>query len=127
MLVHKQPLNHSIVVTVSDIKPSKGSIFIALYDVNNFLTTTYSLTKVVVAGKVTTQQITLPTVPTGTYAIAVYQDVNNNRQLDKNFVGLPVEPFGFSNNVRPVFSAPSFGEVKFRHSNQATALHISLD
>ena len=34
----------------------------------------------------------------GTYGIAVYQDLNSNEVLDKTSLGIPTEPYGFSNN-----------------------------
>lgn len=59
------------------------------------------------------------------YAIAVYHDKNNNRNLDKNLMGMPVEKYGFSNNARGTFSAPSFEEAKFYLSDQKK-LQITL-
>lgn len=48
----------------------------------------------------------------GKYAIAAYQDLNGNGSLDRSKLGLPLEPFGFSNeagqSARPSFSAASF-------------------
>jgi uncharacterized protein (DUF2141 family) len=38
-------------------------------------------------------------VPHGEYAIAVFVDVNGNGKMDKNFLGIPKEQYGFSNNV----------------------------
>jgi uncharacterized protein (DUF2141 family) len=38
-------------------------------------------------------------VATGTYAVKLYQDVNSNGELDRNFLGIPKEPYGFSNGV----------------------------
>jgi uncharacterized protein (DUF2141 family) len=49
----------------------------------------------------------------GEWAVALSQDLNNNDKLDKNFLGIPTEPFAFSNNVKPRLSAPSFQECKF--------------
>jgi uncharacterized protein (DUF2141 family) len=49
----------------------------------------------------------------GEWAVALTQDTNNNDKLDKNFLGIPTEPFAFSNNVRPHLSAPSFKECEF--------------
>lgn len=43
-----------------------------------------------------------------TGAIALFQDLNNNQRLDKNFIGLPVEPYGFSNNPKLLFGPPGF-------------------
>ena len=37
----------------------------------------------------------------GRYAITVYHDKNDNRQFDKNWLGMPKEDWGVSNNVRP--------------------------
>jgi uncharacterized protein (DUF2141 family) len=38
-------------------------------------------------------------VKPGTYAIAVFHDTNGDGKLDRSFIGLPSEPYGFSNNV----------------------------
>ena len=64
-------------------------------------------------------------VPCGTYAIALYHDENGNGQCDMNFMGVPVEPFAFSNNVKPRIHAPSFDQCKF--TTQAdTKIRIKL-
>lgn len=57
--------------------------------------------------------IVLHNVPTGTFAIQAYQDVNSNGKIDTTWVGLPTEPFGFSRDAVPFLSKPSFDEVKF--------------
>lgn len=36
-------------------------------------------------------------LPEGEYLVSVYQDNNNNETLDTNLIGIPKEPFGFSN------------------------------
>ncbi|MFM7566373.1 MAG: DUF2141 domain-containing protein [Flavobacteriales bacterium] len=50
-------------------------------------------------------------LPARKYAVATYHDVNKNGKLDLNFFGAPAESYGFSNNVRAIFSAPTFGEA----------------
>lgn len=47
----------------------------------------------------------------GDYAVAVSHDFNGNRQTDTNFFGIPTEPWGVSNNVRPTLRAPRFEEA----------------
>lgn len=54
-----------------------------------------------------------PDLPPGTYAVAVSIDTNNNGKTDRNFVGMPTEAWGVSNNVRPSLRAPKFDEAKF--------------
>ena len=50
-------------------------------------------------------------VPAGLLAIAAFQDINGNDQLDKNRLGIPTERFGFSNNPRRLLGVPSFQQV----------------
>jgi len=52
-------------------------------------------------------------VPPGVYAIETYQDLNDNDQMDTTWLGLPLEPFGFSLDATPFLSKPSFDAVKF--------------
>jgi len=57
--------------------------------------------------------IVLHDVPPGTYAIETYQDINSNDKMDMTWLGLPLEPYGFSRDAHPVLSKPSFSKVKF--------------
>ena len=51
-------------------------------------------------------------LPHGEYAIAVFVDLNGNGKMDKNFLGIPKEQYGFSNNVMGKMAAPSFEQAK---------------
>jgi uncharacterized protein (DUF2141 family) len=61
----------------------------------------------------------------GEYAIALYQDLNEDKKLNRNFFGVPTEPYGVSNNIRPTFAPPSYDECKFSYFSSQT-LTISL-
>ena len=52
-------------------------------------------------------------VPHGQYAFMIYQDVNDNDEIDSNFIGYPKEPFGFSNNPPIRFGPPGFKKASF--------------
>ena len=47
----------------------------------------------------------------GPHAITVYRDRNANLHFDKNWLGMPKEDWGVSNNVRPRLRAPRFDEA----------------
>ena len=49
--------------------------------------------------KAGTVELRIRNVKPGSYSIAVFHDVNGNGQLDRSFIGLPNEPYGFSNDV----------------------------
>lgn len=66
-----------------------------------------------VAPKVPTTQVRIGALPAGRYAYSVLHDLNQNQYTDKNLVGYPKEPYGFSNNIRPWYKAPSFDECAF--------------
>jgi len=53
-------------------------------------------------------------IPDGEYAIALFIDSNGNKKLDKNFLGIPKEQFGFSNNAMGTLSAPTFEQAQFK-------------
>jgi uncharacterized protein (DUF2141 family) len=53
-------------------------------------------------------------LPVGYYAISVSQDLNGNKVLDTNFLGIPREPWGVSNNPRPTLRAPRWDEAVFQ-------------
>ena len=67
-------------------------------------------------------QLSWSDIPFGEYAIAIYQDLNNNGVLDKNVFGYPSEPFGFSKNFKPRFSAPDFDDCKITFSGSTAAI-----
>tara|TARA_Y100000992_G_scaffold221188_1_gene153387 strand:- start:545 stop:979 length:435 start_codon:yes stop_codon:yes gene_type:complete len=53
-------------------------------------------------------------LPEGIYAIALFIDANKNMKIDKNFLGIPKEQYGFSNNAMGNLSGPSFEQAKFQ-------------
>ena len=49
----------------------------------------------------------------GTYALAIHHDENFNNKMDTNFVGMPNEGYGFSNDARVFISPPTFEAASF--------------
>lgn len=70
--------------------------------------------------------LTFTDIPVGEYALALYQDSNGNKKLDTNIVGYPKEPFGFSQNIKPKFSAPTYEECKIIFNANNTTFSIKL-
>jgi len=65
-------------------------------------------------------------VPPGRYGIAVIHDENENQKLDRNFLGIPKEGFGFANNPRVLLSAPSFQAASTAVVCPTTEIQIRL-
>jgi uncharacterized protein (DUF2141 family) len=62
----------------------------------------------------------------GRYAVALGHDLNGNRRVDTNFVGLPTEQWGVSRNARPTLRAPRFDEAVFEVAVDATELVVDI-
>lgn len=52
-------------------------------------------------------------VPPGEYAAQVFQDRNDNGKVDQNFLGVPLEPVGFSNDAPIRLTGPRFKDAAF--------------
>lgn len=65
-------------------------------------------------------------IPPGTYALAVIHDENMNGKLDTNWIGIPTEGYGFSNDAKTLLGAPSFAASSFPYEGQDMELTISL-
>lgn len=62
----------------------------------------------------------------GTYALATYQDVNKNGKIDQNFIGVPKEPYAFSQNYKPTIKAPNFDDCKFEYNEKNNIITINM-
>lgn len=74
-----------------------------------------------------TTLLTFNKLKPGTYGIAVFHDKNGNGELDRNLLGAPNEPFGFSNNPKIGFSAPTFQSFGFKFDGTPMQLDITLN
>lgn len=71
-------------------------------------------------------EVDFENIPYGTYAISIYQDLDENGKLDANFIGIPKEPVGFSNDHRPKMGPPKFNGAKFDLAQQKLSLTVDM-
>jgi uncharacterized protein (DUF2141 family) len=77
------------------------------------------------AARAGTVRFRVPNVKPGRYAIAIFHDLNGNGKLDRNFIGLPSEPYGFSNDVGRR-GPPSFEGAQVTVTDPATAIVVPI-
>ncbi len=122
------PTATTLMVKVAGLRNGKGLIAVSLYadDKSKFLVKKGSIyvARVDAAAPVTRLCIHLP--KPAVYAIAVYHDEDASRKLNRSFIGLPTEGFGFSNNPRTFMSLPSFSSVRLSvpHSGMETTINL---
>ena len=61
------------------------------------------------------------------YAIRMYHDVNDNGELDTNLMGIPSEPFAFSNNAQGRFGPAAWDDAVFEIGADAVRHTVRLD
>ncbi|MBS1555461.1 MAG: DUF2141 domain-containing protein [Bacteroidetes bacterium] len=112
-----------LVVRVENIKDDKGQIGVALYN------TEVDFMKKQFAGKFAPAkkegvEVVFENLPAGEYAISIMHDSNANGKIDTNFMGIPKEGYGFSNNVMGSFGPPSFEKAKFKLTDGVSQIKL---
>jgi uncharacterized protein (DUF2141 family) len=110
-----------LTIELSGVTPDRGKIYIAVYNrAEAFPTPGQQL-----VGRIldpTARELTahFKDLPPGQYAAVAYQDTNHNAKLDKNLLGIPKEPYGFSNGARGSIGPPKFSAAAVTLSPDAT-------
>ena len=65
-------------------------------------------------------------LPAGDYGVVAIHDENKNHKLDRNFIGIPKEGFGFANNPHVGLSAPSFDAAIVHVTCPVTEINIHI-
>ena len=114
-----------LVVKVENIKKVKGSLKIAIYNHEDLF-----LSKEVMSDgrpiDANSMEFSFKGLGQGVYAVSIYQDENDNGELDANFMGIPSEPYAFSNNAKGMFGPPSFEDCQFELKSGVQEIVISL-
>jgi uncharacterized protein (DUF2141 family) len=116
-------------VQILDIRNSAGTVDCALFDapIGFPIEVLRSATNLMVIKVRHTQaRCDFADIPAGTYALAVIHDENTNGKLDTNWLGIPTEGYGFSNDAKGSLGAPAFAAASFAYDGQNLALTIRL-
>ena len=116
-------------VTISDIRADQGQLMVAVMNSDagwNNQEKPVAVDKLA-AGKANGdgQVVFRFNLPAGSYAVQVMHDENDNGKLDTNFMGLPVEGYGFSNNPQ-VMRRAHFDEARFEITEAPAAIVVRL-
>jgi len=103
---------------------AKGTVKVAVCDKERFLKQcAYSASAPAQAGETT---VTVKGVPAGTWAVLAYQDENGNGELDRNLIGIPKEPYGFSRDARSKFGPPGFEDPAIEVGEAQATTNVRL-
>jgi uncharacterized protein (DUF2141 family) len=117
---------NEVVLEIDNISAGSGYVMVAVYNSeDDFLSDRiYYKARLRVEGK--KSQSHKLQLPNGEYAIAVYQDVNSDNILNKTFLGIPKEPYGFSGSPYIKFRPPYWSDTALR-IDKDERIRISID
>lgn len=120
--------NPVIAVTVTEIRHAGGMVVADLHGDNpeHFLKKGKKLKRIRMPARAGSVRLCIPVDAPGIYTLAVYHDENGNRKFDKNWLGIPVEPFGVSRNPSFLFGPPDFEDSAFKVEESGATLVIAL-
>ncbi len=110
----KSATRTTLTVEITELRNNKGRVAVALFDSED----AFPEQERALRGKLAKiankrAQVSFSGLKPGTYAIAVLHDENENDEMDFNFVGMPLEGYGFSNDASAMFGPPSFEAASF--------------
>ena len=122
------PSSAKLVINVEGVRSARGLMTASLYpdDPSQWLVKNGALKVWWVPAAVPVSRLCIWLKSPGTYAVAVYQDLNSNHRLDMGSLG-PKEPYGLSRNPRVFFAKPSLASARFAAKLGTTTLDIRLN
>lgn len=123
--LYAEPL--TLTVNLKGFKSDKGAVEVALFDQATAFPTKPEKAIAKQRAPITsgTATVEFRDLKQGTYAVSAYHDVNNNGKMDANFIGIPKEPTGASNDAKGRMGPPSFKDAQFT-LNASGAVIISM-
>ena len=115
----------TLTVDVGNVAEAKGQLRIAVYDEETWLDTERWIAAQRVPAATEGVSATFE-LPSGTYAVAVLHDLNENEKMDYRLLRLPKEPYGFSNGVVPRLGPPAFEDARFIVADEPVRIRIEL-
>ena len=131
LMLH-QPVNatlsSNLTVEIAGLSETKGQVCLSLFSSGRGFPDSKDDAVDTQCVKITDQllEVTFDNLEPKTYAVAVFWDDNEDGQLNRNFLGIPTEKFGFSSNPVIKTGPPKFGESAVLVIGKNTRISIQL-
>ncbi len=106
-------------IAISNVHKAEGTVMLQILSESEFKDNSTPTASFMQRATIGEMQFSA-TLAAGTYALRIMHDVNDNGEKDANFVGIPSEPWAFSNNATGNFGPPSWEDVQFEVSGDTT-------
>ncbi len=119
-----------LTIIVNNVQQDAGQVMLALFNSAEAFPKTISQgTMALAKGRSPSGQVRLAFkgLAPGQYAASAYHDLDGNSKLNTNLMGIPSEPYGFSNKARGNFGPPAFKDAAITVGEQDLTIEISVN
>jgi uncharacterized protein (DUF2141 family) len=118
------PVANTIEIDVSGVRSAVGRVHVDVCPEARFLNSCpYTAEVPARPGAVV---VVVRGVPPGRYAVQAFHDANSDQKVDQNFIGIPKEGIGFSNDAMPRLMRPKFAVAAFDHGAAPQRVPVTL-
>jgi uncharacterized protein (DUF2141 family) len=118
-----------LTILVNNVQQDAGQVLVGLFNTAEGFPKTISQGALAQANeRSATGQVRLvfKGLAPGQYAATAFHDLDSSGKLNTNFMGLPTEPYGFSNNARGNFGPPAFKDAAITVVDQDLTIEVTL-
>ncbi len=128
-----------LTVAIAGVHSRSGTLMVGLYDTaagfgkaieqstkQGLLNDPTRVVGVAMRAVTGTQSMVFQNLQSGSYAIIVFHDEDDNGMLDENYWGVPTEGYGFSNDAQGFLGAPDFDAAAVAVDAADKAIMINL-
>jgi uncharacterized protein (DUF2141 family) len=119
LCTNAQKETFNLTVNIAGLNSDNGSLLVGVYSTKeNFLKKPFKSDIIKIMNK--KSLVIFKDIPKGAYAVSFVHDENNNKKMDTNFIGVPKEDFGCSNNATGFMGPPKYEDAKFQLTKNKT-------
>ncbi|MBI5207111.1 MAG: DUF2141 domain-containing protein [Candidatus Firestonebacteria bacterium] len=117
-----------ITVHMINFRNNKGDVYVSLYNSGDGFPEEAKKAYKSIKAKIINNkaEVVFSDILFGNYAVSILHDENSNGDMDSNWLGIPKEGYGASNNPQNKFGPPKFDEAKFKLDSEQLNISIKL-
>ncbi len=117
----------TLTIEIRGIKSVKGVLMIGIFDSEgNFKVKPHVFSPKVPVTKKPSHSVDIKGLPQGSYALIAYQDLDEDKELAFNKIGIPLEPVTFSKKPKVRWGPPTFDGCSFELSGENKKVSMKL-
>jgi uncharacterized protein (DUF2141 family) len=119
LCTNAQKETFNLTVNIAGLNSDKGNLLVGVYSTKeDFLKRPFKSDVIKIINKKSI--VIFKDIPKGAYAVSFVHDENDNKKMDTDFIGIPKEDFGCSNNATGFMGPPKYEDAKFQLTKNKT-------